>query len=192
MHHIHHTNAFVLESRPKGEGNKLVKLYTKELGLLMGTAQSVREIRSKVRYAVQDYSLARVDLVRGKEFWRITSATPIASSFGLSAKNLKLLGRVFSLVEKLCAGEETNEVLFDDLESFYNSLSSISGDNERDQLELITILRVLYHLGYLGHDETTSGLLSGGLSISLWNDEVFERSSIVKKINSALRETQLI
>ena len=76
MHHIHHTEAFVLGSSPKGEDSKLLRLYTRELGLVYAHAQAVRKLSSKLRFTLQDFSRASVDLVRGKEIWRVTTATP--------------------------------------------------------------------------------------------------------------------
>jgi len=192
MHHIYHTDAFVLESRPKGEGSKMITLYTRELGLVFASAQSVRELRSKVRYAVQDFSFSRIDLVKGREIWRITSATPVLNIFGISGEVLRLIGRVFGLVQKLCAGEEANEILFNDLLSFYKATQNISTKEEYEKLELITVLRILHHLGYLGKDEDTGAVISGGLSLSLLNNDTFTYSILVKKINQALRETQLL
>ncbi len=192
MHHIYHTNAFILESRPKGEGNKFITLYTRELGLVFAMAQSVRELRSKVRYAVQDFSLAKVDLVKGKEVWRVTSATPVLNIASRNVHSMRLIARVFSLVQKLCAGEEANEILFDDLKSFYEGVLDVDSKEKREQLELITVVRILHHLGYLGKDEDTSAIISGGLSVSLWGNSDFERALLVKKINTALKETQLM
>ena len=76
MHHLHHTEAYVLGSSPKGEDSKLLRLYTRELGLVYAHAQGVRKLSSKLRFTLQDFSLATVDLVRGREIWRVTTATP--------------------------------------------------------------------------------------------------------------------
>jgi len=44
----------------------------------------------------------------------------------------------------------------------------------------------------LGKDEDTGAVISGGLSLSLLNNDTFTYSILVKKINQALRETQLL
>ena len=67
MHHIYHTEAFVLGSRNVGEANKMLSLYTRELGLVYAHAQGIRLGKSKLRFGLQDFSHATVDLVQGKD-----------------------------------------------------------------------------------------------------------------------------
>src|SRR3989338_8324981 len=108
MYHIYHTEAFVLGAKNRGEANKVITIYTRELGLLRASAQGIRLSKSKSRFALQDFSYAKVDLVRGKEFWRVTSSTPISSFPYLrrDKKSLSLIFQISKLLERLCAGEE--------------------------------------------------------------------------------------
>ncbi len=96
MHHIHHTNALILGSRNRGEANRVFTILTREMGLIHAVAQGVRLNKSKLRYALTDYSYAKIDLVRGKEVWRITSATPVNSFPGIR-RNLKGLHLMASI-----------------------------------------------------------------------------------------------
>ena len=114
-YHLYHTPAFVLGSAPRGEGSKLVSLFTRELGFLTAIAQSAREERSKLRYGLQDFSYSDITLVRGKEFWRLTRAECVENVFEElqgSKEAVRMLGRIFSLLRRLLAGEERNEPLF--------------------------------------------------------------------------------
>lgn len=194
MYHIHHTNAMILGSRSRGEANKVFTLLTRELGLIHATAQGVRLNKSKLRYALTDYAQVKVDLVHGKEMWRITSATPVTSfpHIRSSMNGIKLLASVSKLLRRLLHGEgEYHEVLFDDLQTTYNFLESHAGDTHiYDVVELCLVLRILKHLGYLSgeaHSEYTGDTFDpAGIDYAR-----FEKKTILFEINRALRESHL-
>ncbi len=75
MHHIYHTEGIILGSKAYGEAGKCYYIFTKDLGMIFASAQGVRKISSKLRYVLQDFSYIKLDLVRGKDFWRLTSAS---------------------------------------------------------------------------------------------------------------------
>lgn len=52
--------------------------------MLYASAKSVREERSKQRYALQEFSHARVTLVRGRSGWKVTGAEAIADLYALA------------------------------------------------------------------------------------------------------------
>jgi recombinational DNA repair protein (RecF pathway) len=74
MYTIHTTPGFIIGSRPSGEAGKLLSIFTQDLGLIRATAQGIRFEKSKLRPFIQDYSVGIFSFVRGKEFWRLTSA----------------------------------------------------------------------------------------------------------------------
>ena len=43
--------------------------------MIYASASGVRKMSSKLRFVLQDFAYIKVDLVRGKDFWRLTSAT---------------------------------------------------------------------------------------------------------------------
>ncbi len=75
MHHIYHTEGIILGSKNYGETGKYYSIFTRDLGMVYASAQGVRKISSKFRYVLQDFSYVKVDLVRGRDFWRVTSAS---------------------------------------------------------------------------------------------------------------------
>lgn len=137
-----------------GESSRLIQIFTRELGLVTALAQGVRESRSKLRFNLQDFSVANFDLIRGRELWRVTGATPNsvwASHFSWSPARLAL-GRIFSLLRRLIHGEEANQPLYQDLVSAAEALSRVSADQPLaawlNDYELLLVARVLKHLGY--------------------------------------------
>lgn len=193
-HHIYHTQAIILSSRNTGEANKYLTLYTRELGLVRASAQGVRLAQSKLRYGLQDYSYANVDLVRGRDIWRVTSSIPINSFpfIRTNKKSLSLIFKISKLIERLCTGEEANENIFDSLIQALCLLDCENiDDKNREATELYLVFSIVYELGYVGDSKNVTEYL--GKNFSHKDVDVFlrERTSIVAHINKALRESHL-
>ncbi len=185
MHHIHHTEAFVLGSRPKGEDSKVLILYTRELGLIYAHAQGIRKISSKLRFILQDFSHASVDLVRGKEIWRVTTASPIHSyaSITHARPSERILAHVEGLLIRLVAGEEANEEVFQILVRTY-ALLEVPNQSSEDYraLELLSVARILIALGYLTRTEHDAEKVS---------TDIAYQHRLIREINEALSASQL-
>lgn len=214
-HHIYHTEAFILASRSHGEANKFITLFTRELGVISAHAQGIRLLRSRLRYILQDYSLARVDMVRGREFWRITSGSAYSGdvhsinthsriesinklynaneNINAYAQERALLARVFALIERLYRGEEPNEGLFDDilkLSEFLIERRKITQQvDEIEIIEIIFVIRVLAHLGYWPEQENEYAVVL--LSDSLLDLTRIHKRKLIGLINESLRSSQL-
>ncbi len=193
-HHIFHTNAFILSSRNQGEANKSFTLFTRELGVVRATAQGVRHLKSKLRYSLQDLSFASVDLVRGKDIWRVTSAKPNDHFRELKAdkKILSVIANAGNLLRRLYRGEDPNPELYDHVERciLYIEQEKKEGEVVKD-IELILVLGILYHLGYVEKESPFDSLVTGELSRALLMDATKERKKILDRINTSIRETQL-
>jgi len=164
------------------------------MGLVRAVAQGVRLHKSKLRFTLQDFSYVNVDLVRGKEIWRVTSAKHI-SSFPLTRadySSLILMTRVSKLLERLCAGESPSENIFDDfIQALYLLDSDDISTESREALELHLVLRIMNSLGYIGDSEILSKYLSSSFDYSKTESLLKERQSIIAHINKALNESQL-
>ena len=195
MHHIYQTDAFVLKTTDFGEANKLVKLLTKDFGLITTTAQGLRYEKSKLRFAIQDYSRANVSLVRGKnDIWRLTNAQSEKNLFSdLAEEKFKTVARVFRLLERLLSGEETDEELFQIIENGIEFFESEEIEKEKIlDFESVFVLRILNHLGYIGNNKNINFYISD----NKWGSEVIdqiqsERKNTLKIINEAIRQSQL-
>ncbi len=102
MHHLYHTEGFVLGSQPFAEANKFFFVFTRELGMVGATAQSIRSLSSKLRYSLQDFDCLHISLVRGRE-WRVTNAREHELGILFSARpEFRLFrARIFSLLKRL-------------------------------------------------------------------------------------------
>ncbi len=123
-HHIYQTDGFILKGREAKDANRFFTIFTKDLGLIGASAQGVRLLKSKLRYSLQDFSLVHLSLVRGREVWRITSAGKIDDISKI--ENFSVVARIFSLLDRLLAGEEKNADLFDFVLSFILFIKKIA------------------------------------------------------------------
>ena len=195
MHHIYHTEALILYSRPRGEANRLYTILTRELGLLHAVAQGVRLEKSKLRYTLQDFSHARIDLVRGHEMWRITSATSIASFGGVLKQPEAGTSLVYTarLLTRLITGEEATPLVWDDTYAFYTYLASseVNSDTIR-QTEAVYVYRVLFHLGYVTGEHVPASYMESSISFKDISVAPETMKTIVLSINHALARTGLV
>lgn len=181
-------------SRNIGEANKIFTVYTREMGLIRAIAQGVRLHKSKLRFSLQDFSYVKVDFVRGRDIWRITSAKSI-SSFAFARGDrgsILLIARVARLIERLCDGEENNEKIFDDFIQALYLLDDIDISKEkREALELHLVLRIMDSLGYIGESEIFKKYIGSSFEHSHIENLLKDRQSIITHINKALKESQL-
>jgi recombinational DNA repair protein (RecF pathway) len=189
MHAIHTTPGFIIDSRPSGEAGKLISIFTRDYGLVFASAQGIRLEKSKLRYHAQEYSFGVFSLVRGKEYWRLTSAQ---GSSGQASS--ELIARLALLLRRLLHGEEPHPELFMIIEScsrFLRENESVS-DEQLKSLESLIVLRVLRALGYIGNDAGLSDIASSfDLSLGLLDALNEKRASMNQHINKALRESHL-
>lgn len=143
------TDALVCGTFDRNTADRSYRLFTRELGMLYADARSVRTEASKQRQALQDFSLIRVSLVKGKSGWRIGSVTEV-KNYHACAANQAARGsvvKIIRLIRRFLAGEEMNDGLFDEcvmaLDFFANKLA------ERTCYEQVFVQRILAELGYI-------------------------------------------
>lgn len=156
MYAIYITDALVCGSQNSNTSDRSHLLFTREAGMLWTSAKSAREERSKHRFALQDFSLSRVSLVRGKGGWRVTGAEPITNLYYATDDRDKrtCIRDTVRLLRRFLRGETPAPSLFDDVvetlraETFVRHLSA-SGHKPADQVRTVLTLRILHTLGYV-------------------------------------------
>lgn len=136
-------------SRVNNTSDKAFLLFTRDAGMLWASARSVREERSKQRFALQDFSLVKISLVRGKTGWRVGSVEGQGNFFVTSDNQQGRAGvtKLVRLLRQFIHGEESHPVIFDDTKVALRELSKETKDVETI-LEIFS-LRLLYRLGYV-------------------------------------------
>ena len=78
------TEAIVCGSYDSNTSDRSFLLFAREAGMIYAHAKSVREERSKQRYALQVCSHVRVTLIRGKSGWKIAGVEPQQNLYALA------------------------------------------------------------------------------------------------------------
>jgi DNA repair protein RecO len=173
-----------LRLRPAREADAFVSVLTHDLGLVQATARGARQRASKLVSALLPLSLVKVSLVRGKSTWRVTTVTllrDVATEMRARRGALTSYARVMSLLERLVRGEDKNPELFEELERSTLLLLDEVGDEDTDTWELLTVAKILFHLGYLSKDALPSTL----------SETREKRSKLLTSINTSIRESGL-
>ncbi|OGI62739.1 DNA repair protein RecO [Candidatus Nomurabacteria bacterium RIFCSPHIGHO2_01_FULL_40_12] len=193
MHHIYHTEGIILGNKNYGEAGKYYFIFTRDLGMVYASASGVRKMSSKLRYVLQDFAYLKIDLVQGKDLWRITSAskTNQLEKITKQPENLKIFVNIARLLRRLLAGVEPNEILFIDLLSILSVLETIEKKEDLRNMEVILVLRILNNLGYIGGDLTFNNLIRSPFEQELVLEVSKNRKKILNQINKALKETHL-
>jgi len=193
MHHIYHTEGIILSSRDVGEAGKHYSIFTRDLGMVTATAQGVRKISSKLRFILQDFSYLKIDLVAGKNIFRVTSASKTSQLEHLTKhkKTFEVYANVARLLKRLLAGVEPNEVLFADIIYGLSILEKLEDENDLRNIEAVIVLRILNNLGYIGENEISQNLTKSPFEKDLIFEVSKDRNKVLREINKALKETHL-
>ncbi len=153
---MHHTEAIVVRSEPSGEANKRVWLFTKEFGLVIAMMQGVRKPEAKLQGHVMDYSMISVDLIRGKNTWRLISAKAIESPVqGYEREPLsRVYVRTVAFLERFLVGEGMHEELFQHIQDL-GTIVKQKGDSKDivRSLDALSLWKVLVLLGYIAIED---------------------------------------
>lgn len=163
-YHIYTTDGLVLLERPWREADRIYNILTRDLGLIRATALGVRKEASKLRGSLEPISLASISLVRGKEYWRVTSAQSLKR---LSPKPSLL--KPLALLDKLVQGEASHPELFDAVEKMI-----LKPNTDEEVTEINLVAQILYHLGYLKESDLS-----------------LEKRELLKAINDGIQASNL-
>ena len=117
--------------------------------MLYADARSAREERSRQRYSLQDFTLVRVSLVKGKGGWKVGSIQAL-HNFYHEAVNQAARGSVvsvFRLLRRFFKGEEPAPELFDYIVQAVEKLAI--EQPERTFLQMLIQVHILAELGYV-------------------------------------------
>lgn len=193
-HRIYTTEGLVLKSF-KIDSSAFYFILTKEFGLVKAKAQGVRKISSKLRFALQEYSVSKISFVLGKNGWRITGALA-ESNLYLESKTVqqkKLIANICAVLMRLIQGEEVNSYLYNVV---LESLGVILNCDKENifYYEILTMVRILHILGYVSDSDIH---IKNILEKPITEDKKIEdfaknySSKIIYLINNGLKESQL-
>lgn len=171
-------------------------MYTEDFGLISAIAKGLRDMKSKLRYSLQELSYGTVALVRGREFWRVTNAATEISLFNKAlAPSLRyILASTLVFVKRFSPGEDKNSDIFESLKQISSFLFRHQKDISAEDafiIESVTELRIMYSLGYIKNISTNKDIITEDYSlenIKGWHDE---KGAIKRMINEAVQISHL-
>ncbi len=162
------TEGLIVGSFDSNTADKSYLLFTRDAGMIYASARSVREERSRQRFALQDFSRITVSLIKGKTGWRIGSVQSEGNYF-VEASDRAVRGsivRICKLLRRFVAGEEPHPDLYEDVTAGLTHLTNASIVN-RSLVEEIILVRVLYRLGYIARTNEIAFVLDTKLDTVL-------------------------
>jgi recombinational DNA repair protein (RecF pathway) len=188
-HEIYTTKGFVISSSSRAEADKSFSVFTKDLGLIRATAQGVRKMESKLRFALQDFSFCEISVVMTKAGWRLVGASSIDCSNSLVKNPTKI--KALRLLKKLSAEDEPNEPLFNEIYEAFTFIDLNSEKYNEKSLEILMIVKILDALGYWDNES------EGNISRNIFDDSAIslvtkKQKEIISEINKSLMATQLV
>ncbi len=192
-YHIYTTDGIILKRTPFGEANVFLHVLTRDLGLIIASARSARLSVSKLRPALQEYSLVSVSCIKGKSGWKITNVVEKGNYFFDSLEfTHRVLAQITSVLLKMTQGETPHKEIFQIVTSCFEYLRTIE-QKDITNFEIVAVMRILHELGYVERKKETDGFLENK---ELWNEQILQKASssrkeIISLVNKGLKESQL-
>jgi len=117
--------------------------------MLYADARSAREERSRQRYSLQDFTLVKVSLVKGKGGWKVGSIQALHNFYhdAIDQAARGSVVSVFRLLRRFFKGEEPAPELFD---YTVQAIKKLSVDQlDRTFLQMLIQVHILAELGYV-------------------------------------------
>lgn len=190
MYQKYTTEGFLVWARGSGEADRNLLFFTKDFGMILAHATSVRHSKSKLRPHIAIGVPLSITLLRSKTRWKITEAIAIGEKLAPKSAGYKTFAQILSVLKSLVHGEEKNEPLFKSVLELHHYLcdsQTITGD--LPEAECLAMIKILHALGY---GEPKSEIADD----ASFDSETFSKIKNHKKeliagINKALRETGL-
>lgn len=184
---IYETNCIIFDLKNIQEDDCLIRAFSDKFGIINIIAKSFRKSQSKLKANIKPFSVNKIAIVRGREFFRLTDVNHI-----FSFSNSKSLVLFLRLAESLFFNDERE--YFDDINNqVYKMIIHICKfiiylikNNKKDFIEIINIFFIIYVRGLQGFVEK----ININEMINLENDNLllwFEKeSSNIRNINKKI------
>lgn len=143
-------DAIILKRRNVGEADRILTVFSRQLGKMSVKAVGVRKIASKRASHIELLNVARLGVYKGQGMHVLTEAVSV-ESFGAIKEDLSKVGfayHICELVDGLCPELQENEAIFTLLLEMLTKLSQqedIMPIIHEFEIELLTLL------GYYSH-----------------------------------------
>lgn len=191
MHTIHHTRAVILKSTPMREANKMFWLFTEELGLIVAIATGIRKPGAKLAGQLTDYGFINVDLVRGRDVWRLVSASedfnPLLGKIGDPLARSYV--RTLATLERFLIDEGIHTELYAHIEECARYIAVTTVDAKT--YDTLAIWRTFVHLGYIAVEEHEVNLFTLPFATALAVLDEATMKRFIMQVNETIQHTHL-
>jgi DNA repair protein RecO len=184
-YHMYTTEALVCGVAEQHQSDCSYLLFTKDLGMIWASARSVREERSRQRYALQLFSVITISLLRGKSGWKIGSVISLQNYYHCTKNRdeRNAVVRLFKVVRQYIHGEEANESLFKELQQGCQLICE-SNQKNVEHIAIMYTVRMLRLLGYVDVTPEMVNKLSDPVNTILDGEDVVLLNAIIKNASS--------
>lgn len=192
-YHVYTTKGIVLKKVNFGEADAVIYVLTRDFGLIIASARSVRLSVSKLRASLQEYSLVSISCIKAKNGWKITNVSEDRNFFfDYPEVSRKTLAQVSSVLLKMIQGETPHSEIFETVMMGFSFLKDVRGEDVHS-FEVLFVLRVLFLLGYVAKDANTESFIK---DTTAWDDKLVsevkrDKEKLIRIINKALKESHL-
>ena len=177
------TKALVLDAYDQGEHDRAYKLFTREFGLIICHAKSVRKLESKLRAHVLPRTYSLVTIVKGKEVWRLVGAER-------EHKTALYIHEVTTLLKRFIRGEGAHKTLYDRIGNYLEESHAF----KEAQARLLLYYILLVELGYADAKVIGAKNIEEYVSFSigdLYTHLLLTEHGVRKHVKEVLEEIQL-
>lgn len=139
------TEGIILKEADLNEVDRLLTVYTKDLGRVNVSAKGVKKLESKLRYSIEPISYVQLILVEGKNFLILKDAVLIDEFLKTkeNIKKIKVAREITEIIDEAIIGEERDEGIwnliltsFEELNVGYQ-VSYIKQDFQKNLIKLL-------------------------------------------------------
>ncbi|MBU1091402.1 recombination protein O N-terminal domain-containing protein [Patescibacteria group bacterium] len=163
-YHIYSAEAVILKRWDVGEADTLFSFFTKDFGRIDAKAQGVRYLKSKLRYHLSGFSFVRVSFVETSgDCWRLVDAEEYENLDDIKTNGGKKRSilKVFSLLERLIQGQESDTELWEEVRGFLIFLENNKLDaKDLEDFTISTALNIMAHLGYIDKKKCSNPIMA--------------------------------
>ena len=141
--------SFVLSRRDFKESDQAISLFTAEKGKIEAMAKGVKKVTAKNSAFLEPFFLIEAEIVEGKEFFRLTTATPIESFKEIRADWQKSLmsGYAAEVLARLLPNNQSENKIF---KLFFSYLKFLTEAKEVNRIfGSVFVWKVFSLQGYL-------------------------------------------
>lgn len=190
-HRIYTQDGVVLKKEGIGEKSISALILTPDFGLVRLRAQSARDPKGKLRFALEPLTFGSFSFISGRHGARLVGAQAHEHLLPLQLHaGRRALGSITRLLVRLLPGEEGHRDLFKGIVDGFRFMKDLP-EGQIAYAECALVLSILRELGYLPDDPTLSRFASVPLSTELLAELEHTKPHAVRTINEVLSSTGL-